>query len=259
MSPPHLILPRSQPLQILYPTHPCKHPRPQASSDTAAEGGPDKNDNPALAAAIAAAKAANVTNDFIARAIARGQARTLNTSGLEKVTVEAVMPGNVALLLDVETDSRLRSLQDLNALIRKSGGKPGSTLFYFEHCGRISVKLDGGRQGDDVVSAVIDEEGVLDFDVEDAEVTVWTEAGETGRLAGLVKEKCGVDADADLMWRAKGDMGVTLDSDVAARDLASFLAALHEFPEVMGSYINAVKGSISDERWANVQDNLIAP
>ncbi|KAL2112413.1 hypothetical protein VUR80DRAFT_7650 [Thermomyces stellatus] len=231
----------------------------RAITHASRKGGPDKNDNPALAAAIAAAKAANVTNDFIARAIARGQARTLNTSGLEKVTVEAVMPGNVALLLDVETDSRLRSLQDLNALIRKSGGKPGSTLFYFEHCGRISVKLDGGRQGDDVVSAVIDEEGVLDFDVEDAEVTVWTEAGETGRLAGLVKEKCGVDADADLMWRAKGDMGVTLDSDVAARDLASFLAALHEFPEVMGSYINAVKGSISDERWANVQDNLIAP
>ena len=169
------------------------------------------------------------------------------------------MPGNVALLLDLETDSRLRSLQDLNALIRKSGGKPGSTLFYFEHCGRISVELEKGMEGDEVVNGVIEEEGVLDFDVEDAEVTVWTEAGETSRLAGIVKEKCGVEADVDLMWRAKGDMGASLDSEVAARDLASFLAALQEFPEVMGSYINATKGSISDERWANVQENLIAP
>lgn len=215
--------------------------------------------NPALASAVAAAKATNATNDFIARAIARGQSRTLGASGLDKVTLEAVMPGNVPLLLDVETDSKLRSLQDLNALIRKSGGKPGSTLFYFEHCGRISAELEEGTEADEVVNAVIEEEGVLDFDVEDTDVTVWTEAGETSRLAGMVKEKCGVEADGELMWRARADMGVSLDSEVAARDLANFLVALQDFPEVMGSYINATKGTISDERWANVQENLIAP
>lgn len=169
------------------------------------------------------------------------------------------MPGNVPVLLDVETDSRARSLQDLNSLIRKSGGKLGSTLFYFEHCGRLSVELEEGREGDEVVNAVIEEDGVLDFDVEDAEVTVWTEPGETSRLAGVVQEKCGVEADTELMWRARADMGVSLDSEVAARDLAGFLAALQEYPEVMGSYINATKGTIPDERWDNVQENLIAP
>lgn len=164
------------------------------------------------------------------------------------------MPGGVALLLDVETDSRLRSLQDLNALVRRSGGKPGSTLFYFEHCGRVAVD----RGGDEVVGAVIDEEGVLDFDVREGAATVWTETAETGRVAGVVRERCGVEARVDLMWRARGDMGVALDSEVAARDLADFLGALHEFPEVTGTYINAVRGSVSEERWDSVQENLIA-
>lgn len=222
------------------------------------EGGPNKNDNPALATAISAAKAANATNDFIARAIARGQQRT-QSSTLEKLTLEAVMPGNVALVLELETDSRLRSLQDLNVVIKKAGGKSGSTLFYFEHCGRIVVDVEGGK-GDEVVGAVIEEEGVLDFDVGEAEATVWTEAGETGRIAGVVKERCGVETrGVDLMWRAKGDMGVTLDDEVVAGELATFLASLQEFPEVVGSYINAGKGAVSEEVWAEVRDNLMTP
>lgn len=193
---------------------------------------------------------------MIARAVARGQSRTQDASGLERLTLEAVMPGGVALLLDVETDSRLRSLQDLNALVRRSGGKPGSTLFYFEHCGRVAVV---GRGGDEVVGAVIEEEGVLDFDVGAGGATVWTEAGETGRVAGVVRERCGVEARVDLMWRARGDMGVALDSEDAASDLAGFLGALHEFPEVTGTYINAVRGNVSEEGWGSVQESLIAP
>src|SRR5690606_5789033 len=111
-------------------------PSYETRTNTPTEGGPNyKDGNPALAAAVAAAKAANVTSAFIERAIARGQARSLDCAAREKVTVEAVLPGNVALILDVETDSRLRSLQDLNSLVKKNGGKPGSTLFYFEHCG----------------------------------------------------------------------------------------------------------------------------
>ena len=169
------------------------------------------------------------------------------------------MPGNVALILELETDSRLRSLQDLNVAIKRAGGKPGSTLFYFEHCGRIVVDAEGGK-GDEVVGAVIDEEGVLDFDVGEGEATVWTEAGETGRLAAVVRERCGVEARAvDLMGRAKGAMGVALDDEVTARDLATFLASLQDFPEVTGSYVNAGRGAVSEETWADVRDNLMTP
>lgn len=168
------------------------------------------------------------------------------------------MPGNVALLLDVETDSRLRSLQDLNALVRKAGGKLGSTLFYFEHCGRVVAEL-GDRSEDEVMDAVIAEDGVLDFDVEAGEATVWTDPAVTSRVAGVLKERCGVTAGVELMWRARGDMGVALDSEAAARDLAAFLTSLQDFPEVTGSYINAVKGTVSEEMWDGVHENLIVP
>lgn len=169
------------------------------------------------------------------------------------------MPGNVALVLEIETDSRLRSLQDLNVVIKKAGGKQGSTLFYFEHCGRIVVDAEG-EVGDEVVGAVIEEEGVLDFDVAEGEATVWTAAGETARIAAVVRERCGVEArSVDLMWRAKEDMGTTLGDEVVARDLATFLASLHDFPEVTASYINAGRGAVSEEAWADVRDSLMTP
>jgi len=232
------------------------------------EGGPNyKNDNPALAAAIAAAKAANVTSAFIERAIARGQARSLSGDALEKMTVEAVMPGNVALILDVETDSRLRSLQELNRLVKKAGGKPGSTLFYFEQCGRIVLeKKDEGTAlaewEEEVMGAVLEEEGVLDVEGEEdeEEVVVWTVAGETGSVAQVVRERLGVEPKGvDLVWRAKEDMRVAVEDGAVAEELGKFLEALEDFPEVVGTFINAEKGGISDEAWAKVQDSLILP
>ncbi|SPO02738.1 related to M.leprae yfcA protein [Cephalotrichum gorgonifer] len=229
-----------------------------AITEASRKGGPDKNDNPALATAIATAKAANVTSEFIARAISRGQVRT-QSSSLENLTLEALMPGNIAVVIDVQTDSKLRSLQELNSLVRKSGGKPGSTLFHFEHCGRIVVDIDEGAE-DDVVSSVIEEDGVLDFDIEEDEVTIWTEAGETSRVAGAVRELVGRETrSVDLMWRAKGDMLVSLDSERAAEELGDFLGALQGFPEVAGCYINAVRGGVSEEAWVKVQDNLPSP
>ncbi|PKS12936.1 hypothetical protein jhhlp_000277 [Lomentospora prolificans] len=239
----------------------------KAITDASRKGGPNyKDGNPALAAAVSAAKAANVTSAFIERAIARGQARSLSGAALEKLTVEAVLPGNVALILDVETDSRLRSLQDLNSLVKKSGGKPGSTLFYFEHRGRVVLALDErstktkAEWEEEVMGAVLEEDGVLDVDVEGGEVTVWTEAAGTGAVVAAVKERLGVEPrSVDLVWRAKEDMKVSVDSKVAAEELGKFFEALEEYPEVTASYINAEKGEISEEAWARIQDNLILP
>lgn len=202
--------------------------------------------------------------------MARGQSHVLSGPALEQLTLEAVMPGNVALVLDVHTDSRLRSLQDLNAAIKKAGGKPGSTLFYFQHCGRIVVDLDPvGWDGADgaaedgevgVVDVAIGEEGMLDFDVAAGQVTIWTEAAATSRVAGVITERCGVEArSVDLTWRAREDTEVALDSEGPARELASLLVALQGFPEVTGTYINAVRGTVSEEAWAGVQENLISP
>lgn len=181
-----------------------------------------------------------------------------------------MLPGSVALVLDVETDSRLRSLQDLNSLVRKNGGKPGSTLFYFEHRGRVVLELHdaagaGGAKTcaeweEEVMTAVLGEEGVLDVDVEGREATVWTEAAATGAVVAVAKEALGVEPrSVDLVWRPKEDLKVAVDSKATGEELVKFLEALDDFSEVTASYINAEKGDIPEELWARIQDNLILP
>ncbi|CAI4219515.1 unnamed protein product [Parascedosporium putredinis] len=189
----------------------------KAIADASRKGGPKyKDGNPALAAAVAAAKAANVTSAFIERAIARGQARSQSGAALEK--------------------SPSRPLQDLNSL----------------HRGRVVLELDdaagaGGAKTcaeweEEVMAAVLGEEGVLDVDVEGREATVWTEAAATGAVVAVAKEALGVEPrSVDLVWRPKEDLKVAVDSKVTA------------------SYINAEKGDIPEELWARIQDNLILP
>jgi YebC/PmpR family DNA-binding regulatory protein len=87
---------------------------------------------PALAAVIARAKAANMPKENIERAVAKGSSKDADT--LERVVYDAYGPGGVALIIDVLTDNRNRSTQEIKHLLSKHGGElatPGAALWAF--------------------------------------------------------------------------------------------------------------------------------
>ena len=102
------------------------------------------------------AKAAQMTNDAIDRAIKRGTGEQTGAA-YESITYEGYAPGGVALLIDVLTDNRNRTSGDVRAIFSKFGGamaEPGAVGWQFSRRGLIMV--DGRAAEDDVMAAAIE-------------------------------------------------------------------------------------------------------
>lgn len=101
---------------------------------------------------MAAGKRAGMSKPTLDAAIARGQGVTVTADGttaaLEPLTVEAMLPGGVAAVIDCLTDNRARTLQDLRtAIVKDGGGSVGATAFLFERQGRAVFEVGGAAAG----------------------------------------------------------------------------------------------------------------
>src|SRR5271165_826385 len=92
----------------------------------AAKSGGDPDKNPRLRTAIAAAKAENMPADNIKRAIQRGTGELPGTT-YEEATFEGYGPGGVAVLVEVATDNRNRTVSELRHAFSKNGGNLGES------------------------------------------------------------------------------------------------------------------------------------
>jgi YebC/PmpR family DNA-binding regulatory protein len=107
----------------------------------AAKHGGDPEKNPRLRTAVAAAKAENMPADNIKRAIQRGTGELPGVS-YEEVTFEGYGPGGVALLVEVTTDNRNRTVSEIRHAFGKNGGnmgEAGSVAWMFHKKGSIVV------------------------------------------------------------------------------------------------------------------------
>jgi YebC/PmpR family DNA-binding regulatory protein len=105
-------------------------------------GGGDINANPRLRTAVAAAKAQSMPNDNIDRAIKKGTGE-LGGGHLEQVAYEGYGPGGVALIVDVLTDNRNRTVSEIRFLLSKHGGnlgEAGCVAWMFKKRGVIAVE-----------------------------------------------------------------------------------------------------------------------
>lgn len=105
-------------------------------------GGSDLSANPRLRTAVAAAKAASMPNDTIDRAIKKG-AGELEGVSYEEVTYEGHGLGGVAIMLQVLTDNKNRTVSEIRHLFSKHGGSlgaPNSVAWMFTKKGMISVE-----------------------------------------------------------------------------------------------------------------------
>jgi YebC/PmpR family DNA-binding regulatory protein len=89
-------------------------------------GGGDPDSNPRLRTAVAAAKAANMPSDTIQRAIKKGTGE-LPGEVYEEITYEGYGAGGVAILVDVLTDNKNRTVAEIRHLFAKHGGNLGET------------------------------------------------------------------------------------------------------------------------------------
>ena len=147
----------------------------------AAKSGGDPDTNPRLRTAIAAAKAENMPADNIKRAVQRGTGE-LPGATYEEFTLEGYGPGGVALLLDVNTDNRNRTVSEIRHVFGKNGGnmaEAGAVAWMFHKKGDIVVPKSAASE--DQLMAIVLEGGADDLrdDGENWEVITDTSAFES--------------------------------------------------------------------------------
>ncbi|MDT8068422.1 MAG: YebC/PmpR family DNA-binding transcriptional regulator [Terriglobia bacterium] len=126
----------------------------------AAKQGGDVEKNPRLRTAVAAAKAENMPADNIKRAIQRGTGE-LEGASYEEITFEGFGPGGVAILVEVTTDNRNRTVSEIRHAFGKNGGNmgaAGSVAHMFSKKGDIVIAKAAAKE-DDLMNIVLEAGG----------------------------------------------------------------------------------------------------
>jgi YebC/PmpR family DNA-binding regulatory protein len=146
-------------------------------------GGGDPDGNPRLRTAILAAKAENMPAENIKRAIQRGTGE-LEGVNYEEITFEGYGPGGVAIIVEVLTDNRNRTVSEIRHSFSKNGGnlgESGSVRFMFSKKGVIDIEKSAATE-EQLMDIVLEHGGE---DLRD-EGEVWEIVTEPNAFEGVV-------------------------------------------------------------------------
>jgi YebC/PmpR family DNA-binding regulatory protein len=202
----------------------------------AARNGGDPDANPRLRTAITAAKAVSMPNDNIKRAIMRGTGE-LEGGMIEEFTYEGYGPAGVAIIVEVATDNKNRTVSEIRHAFSKNGGnmgEQGSVAWMFDRKGQII--LEGENLNEDELMNLVLESGADDLrqDGETWEVLTAPEA-----LAGVQEalEKAKIPmAQAKLAMIPKNTIQV---EGAGVKTLLKLLDVLEEHDDVQNVFSNA--------------------
>ena len=200
----------------------------------AARGGTDPGHNSALALAIEKAKAANMPTATIDRSIQR--AADKSAAQLEQALYEGYGPGGVAVLVEVATDNKNRTLPEVRSAFNKHGGnmaEPGSVSFQFSRKGVIRVK----GQGDDLELAAIDA-GAEDIfeEKETGETVVHTAQNNLAKVRDSLKDSGHEVVDAELTYVPNNTLEIS-EPDTA-RKIINLMDSLEDLDDVTATHTN---------------------
>lgn len=175
-------------------------------------GGGDPEGNARLRSAIQDARAANVPNDTIDRAIQKGTGE-LEGESYEEVAYEGYAPGGVAVLVEAMTDNRNRTVAELRHLFSKHGGnlgESGCVAWMFERRGLFVV--DRSALDEEAAMELALELGVDDLSIEDDSYELHSSVEDYARVREALEER-GIQLEVAQLamipqnWISAGDAG----------------------------------------------------
>jgi YebC/PmpR family DNA-binding regulatory protein len=199
-------------------------------------GGGDPDGNPRLRLAVDNARAANMPNENVDRAIKKG---TGELEGVEyqEVSYEAYGPGGVALYIEALTDNLNRTVADVRHALNKHGGNLGTTGsvgWMFDHRGQIV--LDAGRYDEAAVLEAALEAGAQDMEAEEEALTIYTDVADFQAVQDALRSRALVWESAELAMVPKSTVRV---EGKDAEKLIKLLETLEDSDDVQKVYTNA--------------------
>ncbi len=150
-------------------------------------GGPNPASNSKLRELIAKAKANNVPNDNIERAIKKFRDSDVV---YEEITYEGYGPAGVAVIVETATDSRNRTAGDIRHYFDKCGGNlgvGGCVSFMFSDMGLITIEDEDGEIDEEALMEAALEAGAADFSAEDGIFEITTEPDDLEAVADALR------------------------------------------------------------------------
>ncbi len=204
-------------------------------------GGGDININVRLRAEVQAAKAANMPNDKIDKAVAKG-AGLIAGATYEEAVYEAYGPEGVALMIDTLTDNKNRTVGELRNILTKHNGhlgEGGSVAWNFTQKGVIAVPIEGNEE--DALLEIVLEAGAEDVTTEGDSYEITTAPKDFSAVRNALSA-ADIEISHAEVTRIPGTT-VQLDEDVA-RKVLKLMDVLDDHDDVQNVSANF---DISDE------------
>ena len=203
----------------------------------ARQGGPDPEANFRLRMAIERARAVNMPNDSIMRAIKRGAGES-GTETYEEIVYEGYGPGGVAIMVEAMTDNRNRAASDIRHIFTRPGGNPGESgcvAWMFRKRGLLVVDLAESKMSEDDLMNLAVEAGAEDLKVDGSTVEITTDPADFEKVQKYLKDHGVAFTVAELTWLPQTTVRVTGKD---ARQVLSLTEELEDLDDVQQVHAN---------------------
>ncbi|MFP4527370.1 MAG: YebC/PmpR family DNA-binding transcriptional regulator [Candidatus Kapaibacterium sp.] len=202
----------------------------------AREGGGDVDANSRLRLAVQNARAANMPQENIKRAIQRGTGE-IEGVNYEEVTYEGYAPNGVAVILEAVTDNKNRTVAEIRAMFSKLGGNLGETnsvAWNFERKGVFNVKTDG-RDEEEMLEIVL-ESGAEDMEYDTETTRIICPLEDFATVNRYLEENKIPTEESKLEYIPQNVVGI---SDVmAAKKVLKFVESFEDHDDVQNVFSN---------------------
>lgn len=200
----------------------------------AREGGGDPALNARLRAAVAAAKAANMPNDNIDRAIKKGTGE-LGGAAIEEFTYEGYAAGGVSVIINCMSDNKNRCASDIRSFFSRYNCKmagSGAVSYKFKRKSRFVV--EGDWADEDKLMDLLMEVDVDDIQVDDGTAEIIAAPDAFAKILAIFEANGIVATESTLAMIPES---TTLVSDVGtAKSVQKFVDALEEYDDCQAVY-----------------------
>jgi len=198
-------------------------------------GGGDPEGNPRLRKAIADAKDLNMPADNIKRAVQKGTGE-LEGGQLDELQYEGYAPGGVAMIVEVVTDNRNRTVSEIRHVFSKNGGnmgESGSVAWMFSKKGYIVVEK--AKADEEALMTLAIDAGADDFASDESSYEIYTSPDAFERVLNAIKAKGIPTETAEVSMIPQNYIKV---EGKTAQQVVKLMEALDEHDDVQHVYGN---------------------
>ena len=199
-------------------------------------GGGDPDMNPRLRAVLQKAKASNMPNDNVQRAIKKGTGE-LPGVVIEEVIYEGYASGGVALMIEVATDNTNRSVGEVRSTLTKNGGNlggPGAVAFNFSRMGQFMIAAE--KIDEEALMEAVLEAGADDILSEEDYFEVRCPVSEYEKVSHALEE-ADIEPDSSELAYIPQNLVPVTDPD-EAKGILRVIDILEDLEDVQNVYAN---------------------